>query len=261
MISPLKSKPDRSFSKKIYTAIGVFLFFVFIQYFLSFYLRNFFHTISRPVWGTTKIITKPFGFIGNFFVTKNSLIEENKNLRDELTKLQLKEYDYDVLLKENDYLKNSLGRESNDKKITVSVISKPPQSPYDTYIVDAGLQEGIVAGSKVYLSDKIIVGEVKEVGFKTSVVELFSTQSKNTTVILERTGNSFVVFGQGGGNYKLDVPKDTDVLWGDIFTYPGTDSVLGSAYFIDTNSQSAFKTVYIRSPINIFTYKNFFIQE
>ncbi len=71
-----------------------------------------------------------------------------------------------------------------------------------------------------------------------------------------------VLSGAGGGNITLEVPKDTDVLWGDVFVYPGiAPSVLGSVYYIDNNSQSAFKTVYIRVPGNLFSAQWVFVEK
>lgn len=262
MIYPLKSKPKSKFSIKIVAVIFLFVVLSLTQYFLNSQVKDFFYFVSKPLWYVEEVSTKPFGFITNFFKNKNKLADENIMLKDKLVILELKSYDYDSLQKENDSLKSLLGRSGNAEKIIVTVVSKPPRSPYDTFIIDAGKNDQIKLGAKVYISEKIVIGMVKEVQSNTSIVELFSTQSINTDLINERTGNTFTVVGQGGGNYKLEVPKDADVLWGDNFLYPdSTAGIVGTVYFIDTNSQSAFKTVYIRVPVNVFSYRNLLIDK
>jgi cell shape-determining protein MreC len=261
-IYPLKSKPKSKFSGKVIVVLVLFFFLSLTQYFFNSPVKDLFYFISKPVWSVSGVVFKPFGIITNFFKNKNSLADENIILKDNLTKLELKSYDYDALQKENDYLKDQLGRADDKQKIIVAIVSKPPHSPYDTFVVDAGENDGIVVGSKVYLSEKIVVGIVKSAEANTSLVELFSTKSKNTDLVNERTGNTYTLVGQGGGNYKLEVPKDADVEWGDNFIYPNINTgVVGTAYYIDTNSQSAYKTVYIRVPVNVFSYRTLLIDK
>jgi hypothetical protein len=55
---------------------------------------------------------------------------------------------------------------------------------------------------------------------------------------------------------SVEVPKDADILWGDVFEYPNLKtSVVGSVYYVDQSAQSSFKTIYIRVPGNIFQTK------
>ena len=95
----------------------------------------------------------------------------------------------------------------------------------------------------------------------TGIVSLFSSSGVKQQGILSRTGSSYTLEGNGGANFKLEVPKDTDVLWGDVFLYPGTEqSVVASVYYIDTDSQSSFKTIYLRIPGNVFATRSVFIE-
>ncbi len=256
----LKSKPKRELAPKIVVAVVLFVILSLLQFFFSGSLKVLFYYVSKPVWRVSEITQKPFVLATDYFKTKSYLVNENNVLKENLIKLQLKESDYDLLQNENDSLRSQLGSDKSNK-IIVDVVSRPPQSPYDTFVIDAGTAEGINLGSKAYISDKMIVGVVKEVYLHTSIVELFSTQGTNSEVSLSRTGDSFVIVGLGGGNYKLEVPKDTDVVWGDVLVYPGAgESAVGSVYYIDSNTQSAFKTAYIRSPVNTFSYKTLLIE-
>lgn len=262
MTYPQRSKSKKIFSSKTISAVVFVVVLFLVQYFFSSFLKTSFTYISKPVLYIVDLVESPFSNIGGYFRTKGSLIKENLSLKDSLAELELKEYDYDLLQKENDDLKTQLGRSLPVKKIIANILLKPPQSPYDTFVIDIGSKDGVVLGSKAYISDKIIIGVISEVRNSSSVIELLSTSGKATNATLERTGASYGLVGLGGQNYKLEVPKDTDMAWGDVFVFPGIErSIVGSIYYIDTNSQNAFKTAYIRAPVNTFSYKNVLIDK
>ncbi len=243
----------------------VVVLFVFLSatlYFLGSNVRGIFYSTAKPVWKAEEVLLKPFSFIFNFFQTKNSLIAENIFLKDENSSLRLKVTDYENLTSENNDLKNQLGRIDNADKIISRILSKPPFSPYDTFVIDAGERDSVSVGSKVFISDSIVIGTVKSVTGSTSLVELFSSGGFKHEFILLRTGLSLTLEGQGGGNFKIEVPKDTDVVWGDTFVYPGLSSqIVGNVYFVETNDQSSFKTIYLRTPLNVFGSKYVFIEK
>ncbi len=183
-------------------------------------------------------------------------------LQDEIASLKQKEIDYDAILAENQSLKAQFGRMENKNRVLAAIISKPPASPYDTFVLDVGSVEGVVLSDKVFISDTVIVGVITSVTSHTSLVTLFSGGGNKQQAILARTGASYELVGEGGANLELEVPKDTDILWGDSFMYPGlSTSVIASVYYIDTNSQSSFKTIYLRIPGNVFQTRFVFVQK
>lgn len=257
----LKSKPNKYPNKnKIILAVFVFLFLFLISYLFSDSIRSISRTTMTPIWKVRDVVFSPFIKVGNFFSFKSSLIEKNRILEEENSALKLKSFDYDILLQENEALKGSLGRKEDGSFIFAKILSKPPVSPYDTLVLDVGSENGVILGSKVYLSNNIIIGIVRNVTPNTSLVELFSSSSQKNELIVLRTGATFSILGQGGGNLKLEVPKDTDIVWGDVFVYPDLrTSVLGTVYYIDSTSQGSFKTIYIRLFANIFEVNSVFI--
>ena len=91
---------------------------------------------------------------------------------------------------------------------------------------------------------------------------LFSSSNQKQESVVLRTGASFEIFGKGGSNFQMEVPKDTDIIWGDVFEHPGlTTSVIGTVYYIDSNSQSSFKTIFMRVPGNVFDAKWVFVEK
>ncbi len=258
----LRSKPKRVSRGKILVVVGVFLLIALLVFFFPGTMRSGSYAIVRPLWKVGDIVARPFLKINDFFVFRNTLIEENMALQDEIASLKLRVMDYDFLFQENQELKTLMGRTAGTDRVLARVLSKPPRSPYDTFVLDIGSEEGIVSGSKVYLSDNVIIGSITDVSGGTSLVELFSSGGKTQEAVLQRTGASFTLSGNGGANLILEVPKDADILWGDVFMYPSlTSSVIGSVFYIDANSQSSFKEIHIRIPGNIFETKWLFVEK
>lgn len=257
----LKNKPLWISRKKAILISSLFFLLFLLSFLFPNGMRSLSFFISRPVWAVSDTVVNSFSNLTQYFVFKSNLISENQALRDENETLKLKQVDYGILSTENDDLKSQLGRTNNKTRFISRVLSKPPRSPYDTLVIDAGTAEGVVMDDAVYLSGNVIVGTISSVTTHTSVVQLFSTANNKQEVVLERTGASFEIIGQGGANFKLEVPKETDIIWGDVFTYPGISSaVVGSVYYIAVNPQSSFKTIYIRIPGNIFQSKYVFVE-
>ena len=247
-----KSKPKSRV--KVFSVTALFILLSLLTFLFRNQVRSTAVTVSKPIWLAGNSITEFLVKIKDIFILKNTLVAKNLALEDEIALLKLKEIDYDAISKENQDLKSQFGRENGAKRILSRVLSKPPRSLYDIFVIDVGLNQGVAIGSRVYLSDTVIVGTVASVTPTSSLVELFSTGNRKQDAVLSRTGASFILEGMGGANFKLEVPKDTDILWGDIFTYPSlASSVIGSVYYIDTNSQSSFKTVYLRMLGNVFS--------
>lgn len=257
----LKSKKNNNNPKKIFI-VFVVVIFIFIIYQLTFsFFRSLSHRTSVPVWIFSDYISNSLASIGNIFESKENLIVENEVLKEEIKKLKLEQIEYGVLIKENQELKSLFGRSNLKDKIITRIVSKPPRSPYDTLIIDAGRRDGVKNDSLVYISNNIVVGKVSDVLETTSVVTLFSTGGYKQEALLERTGAVFELIGKGNANFSIELPKDTDVIWGDLLLYPSVNSsIIGNIYYIDSSSQSAFKTVFIRAPGNVFESKWLFVE-
>ena len=258
--------PRNKFSRqnhwKIISIVVFFLILSIFGFLFPDFSRTTAYTMAVPLWSVGEKIRVAFFSVKNFFVFKNFLIQKNLSLQDEVAGLKLKEMDYDALVKENNDLKWQFGREGNSTRVISAIISAPPHSPYDTLIIDTGSSLGIVSGDKVFLSDKIIIGEISSVTSHTSIVNLFSSSGQKQEAISLRTGASFELIGHGGLNFQFEVPKDTDIILGDTFSYPGlSQNIMANVYYIDSNSQSSFKTIYSRIPKNVFSSKYVFVEK
>ncbi len=256
----LKSKPKRNFDPKIVTVVVVFLVLMLASFLFPSFLRNSSQLFMRPFWAFKEKTYGTFSFAWDFISFKSSLIKENELLKDEVGRLRLTKIDYDTLFKENEELKAMVAMKKSSMRAIANILSKPPQSPFDTLVLSSGKDAGLEVGNKVYISDSIIIGTVSDVLNETSVARLYSAPGEKSEVVLSRTGQSFVIEGSGGENFTLEVPKDTDILWGDSLVLQGSsDFVLATVYFVDSSSQSSFKTVHMRVPVSLYQVKRVFI--
>jgi cell shape-determining protein MreC len=258
----LKSKPRGVNKLKIIAVVSLLCLLLFVSYFFRNGMRNFAYTVSRPVWSSSGFVTSGLKSFGSYFVTKNSLSKNNMALQDQIASLELKLVDYDAVQKQNEELKILINRPGTKDKVFSRVISKPPFSPYDTIVIDVGSTDGFVPGDRVYTSANVIIGSITEATSHTSLVTLYSSGGQKQEVVNMRTGATFELSGMGDANFRVEVPKDADIVWGDVFEKPSLNSaVVGSVYYIDTNSQSSFKNIYVRVPGNVYETKWVYVEK
>ena len=136
------------------------------------------------------------------------------------------------------------------------MLTRPPQSPYDLIITDAGEHEHVVIGSRVRLLEGSEIGVVSEVESHFSRVKLFSTSGEKTNAVLERSQIPVVLEGVGGGNFRISVPRDVAVVVGDRILSSALDaSLLAVVADIKVTATDSFKEVLARSPANIFSIR------
>lgn len=259
MNSLLKSKP-KSNTKKVFVVvlcIGVSLSAV--QYFFPRFVTSTARTLVKPAWfirDTFSYTTS--GFFGHF-QRIDSLRAENKNLQDELYALKVKEVEFNQMKKDYEELKTLMNTtsssrgESGGQIVTARVLSKPPFTPYDTFVVDGGSADGVQMGDLVYANDALVIGRITRVSAHTSYVTLFSSGDQTQEFVVGRTGISVAVTGMGGGNFALYVPKDFDIQVGDTLQEPSYGvGVVAEVYAVDQTMQNSFKRVYARVPKPIF---------
>jgi len=229
-------------NKKAVIIVSVLL----ILFFFGPSVKSTVQWFSSPVITTKNVIVSPFKTSAEYFKFKQNLVDENEILKNENRRLEIENLTVESLKKENQSLREVVGFKEQDQNLVVAkVISQPPFSPYDTFVLGLGEAETFV-GNKVYYSG-IIIGEIEEVYKKTAVVRLYSSSEK--TMFVNISGNETEATGLGGGGFILTLPKDIKISEREtIFT----NSVpIGRVDSIEQDSGGAFQTIYFRYPFNI----------
>lgn len=238
-----------------FLVVSVFVVIIILLNFLSPHaLSGTVQWIGTPFWSFGESVRDVIYSTSNFFKTKNSLISENKSLREKNTKLKMNLLNQEAIIKENKKLNEILNRDKNKNIILGYVISWPPSSPYDTLIIDVGMNQGVEKKDKVFFND-LVIGEIYDVFDHTSLVYLFSTNGSKSDVVLNEK-IPVTAEGIGGGNFIIKLPKGIDVKNGDKILLPDTNvSPFGIVEYVETKPSDAFQNVFFRSPFNIFDIK------
>jgi cell shape-determining protein MreC len=168
--------------------------------------------------------------------------------------------DRDVLYKENVQLKARLGRTGEVRRIVAGVLLRPPATPYDTLVIDAGTAEGVTLQAVVSAGGSVVLGTVFEVYEHSSRVRLYSAPGESYDALLQYGKNTehiaLVLKGQGGGSMHAEVPSGISVTVGDKAFLPGLAGGLSAVVTsIDQNEGASFTTVHFTLPVNLYTLR------
>ena len=159
--------------------------------------------------------------------------------------------DRDALYAENLDLKKRLGRGSEVSRVLAGVLLRPPETPYDTLVIDAGSAQGIARGDKVSAGGTVVIGIVSELYAHASRVTLYSSPGEKYDGILGGV-LSIVVEGQGGGSLRAQVPSGTPVAVGDAVVLPGVFGGLSARVkSIDRGANQSFTAIYLSLPVSV----------
>ena len=237
--------------------VWIFIFIIFVT--LSVSNKHFRQVVTRsitvaftPFLKISHLTNERWDNFTFIFKDKNQLGEEIKKLALQKIELEKEILTSNYLRAENEELKSLLAKTNNKELVLASIISRPPQSPYDAIIVDAGAINGIELGMKAIAYSNIIIGHVTEVFPKISKITLISSPREETNVFIENAKVAAVSIGLGGGNMEIKIPSSIQVSSGDQIMTTGTFPFLvGITEKIEMNLSDPFQKILFRLPVNL----------
>ena len=213
-------------------------------------------TLISPFWKLENGVTVWVSDLGTSFRSKEALVAENRSLRDELFLRKIRLSSLNASRSREQELLALLGRAESLGGVLASALSRPPQSPYDVVVIDAGKEDGIEDNFRVFVPDGPVVGVVKEAFSHNAKVSLYSTFGEETEGILERGGVPVTLSGMGGGNFKITMERDLEVEIGDRIVSRDVEAwPLAIVEDISMKPTDSSKSVLARSPVNIFSLR------
>ncbi len=259
---------DKKIKRKKILNIIVLLFFIIA----FFYFRNsIFNTLSfvshntfRPILVLKNNLSITFSNLKTAFLFKNSLLDENEYLKLKLMENNALLLNYNSVLSDNIKIKEILGRKDEKMNMLLSaVLSKPNQSPYDTFIIDVGANNGVKKGDLVFALSNVPIGYISLVYPNSSKVILFSNSGDKTEVVVtgqptrnhpSNTGEDVFmqIVGRGGGNFEMILPRDFVLDKGSTVFLPGISSyVVAITEATISDPRDSFVKILLTSPVNI----------
>ena len=248
-------KRQNTSNKKLKIRIVVCAFFIALLFVIPMTRRAVrYSTVVAitPVVYVTHSIENKFSDIIENFRSKNALLQENKNLSDQIVNLNANYANYGELLRENQELKQVMNRASSTNLILAIVLSKPPTSPYDTIIIDGGTKVGMDVGQTVYVNGDVPIGTIDQVFLDSALVDLYSSPSDKMDARLEPEDIDVTLFGHGGGDFLVSVPHDLTVATSTVVVSKEINPhVLGVLQKAISDPRDSSQTLILSSPINI----------
>lgn len=208
--------------------------------------------LTKPLIEAIGLATDKKDNIFGLFKNKQVLTAELNSLKEKNIVLENKIALMEVSRKENENLKLLLAQSNKKSYIFGSVILRPPQSPYDVVVVDAGLDNGVIFGMRVISHSSVLIGNVAEALPGMSKIKLISFPKEETNLIIEGANVSAVGIGTGGGNIEIKIPHSVKVSEGDKIITDGTfPYLIGKVEKIETNPLDPFQKILFRIPVNL----------
>ncbi len=188
------------------------------------------------------------------FRSEANIIEENENLRSAVLKLTAENADRNVLYEENQNLKYELGRgatSTNTAKGILAIIKQSPgETPFDTFLIDAGTEEGVAIDDNVSYGN-LVIGKIIDVGNSFAKAKLFSSPGNIFSGSILGTDIKVEAKGLGGGMFEALVPESAIVKEGDALILPSIQSkVFGLILKIENKESEGFKRLLFTLPVN-----------
>ncbi len=249
----LDRKKKKNKYPKIILGLVILLFVIYFQANIFSGLGKMVHTIFRPVLVVGNNVKEKFSNDSSVFLSKKSLMIENENLKSQLVEKEASLVNYNGIVEDNAKLKEILDRKNEASNMILgAILSKPNSSPYDTLIIDAGTEQGVAVGDKVFALGNVPIGRVAEVYARTSKVILFSNPGEKTEVAVGGTDVFMQMVGRGGGNFEMNLPRDLTLTKGAEAHLPGiTPYVVGTVATIISDPRDAFTKALLVAPVNI----------
>ena len=252
MKTTYRSKNNKH-KKKTFLTLAVVVVALIIIFFTGLLSKTFYKGMVFLSFGKDSSGQTVSSFIG-LFSSKNSLIKQNQDLREKINEMSISSSDRDALVKENGDLKATLHlQQGTQNRIGASVLSKPPFTPFDVVVVNAGEKAGVKIGNRVMVGGTY-VGTVISVSDYTSNIQLLSSSSYKTDVFIGDKALPAVLSGKGGGNFEVSLPQGSNIKEQDLVFATLQNEVLyiGKVSHILENSDNTLMTLLIAFPFSLY---------
>jgi len=213
-------------------------------------LPNVFITLAAPFWRLSSLGAAAAYDASSALKNPAELSRELEAVRADNAALAA---DNETLKGQVEDLQKLLGsRTAPPKGILASVLARPPESAYDTLIVDQGSSAGVLPGALVSGPGGAPLGRVATATGSSARIALFSASGVKTDAWAGDSRTPITLTGAGGGTFSATAPKDAKIAVGDPVFAVGA-AAIATVTRIDTDATSPTATLRIQAIVNPFT--------
>jgi len=187
--------------------------------------------------------------------SRRALVEENKALKQDVTRLELRVAALKTFEDENAKLRALVRLAQELPGITAPIVSSFLASPYGTFMIGAGEKEGLSVGDLVVAAGEgggrgFVIGRISEISNRLSLVtQIFAPDAASEAIVRSAP---VVVSGRGGGNARVEAPSTLSIADGDTVVAPSLRGMpIGIVREISREPASAYQTLHIGLPISL----------
>jgi cell shape-determining protein MreC len=245
------SRNSRSRNRKIVGAIVVVVIVAALV--VSGLLSRTFYKGMVFLSGSTAGAGQVASSFSGLFSSKIALKKENDILKQKLAENEVALSDRDILIKQNADLNASIHYKVETGNVAARVMSKPPFTPFDVMVVDAGELQGVEVGDRVMIGQTYL-GTITLVSTNSSQVTLLSSPFAKNESFIGDDALPVVLNGKGGGNFETSLPQGSNVKEGDlVFTYYlQTPLLIGKVSKVITDEDNTVMKVLMTVPFNLY---------
>ncbi|RPD86942.1 rod shape-determining protein MreC [Neisseria weixii] len=226
------------FKLAVYVVLGIALMMLDSHFAAVQSIRQVGATILYPIQWLANQPVRLYQYVGNLSQSQAELLEQNRILQEENGRLKIRLQRDKVNLSELSELKKLYGLQQRgiSDVIGAEVISNGKDPLSGKLIINKGSSDGVKNGDAV-IDTEGLIGQVTQVQMKSSEISLLSGSKTIVPVVVERTGQRSLLYGNGS---KLDLryfPTGSDLKPNDILLTSGLDSVYPAGIPVATVNQ------------------------
>lgn len=223
---------------------------------------NGFFFLLSPVMGGAQTLADTSHLLFSSFGDRATLAFQNEQLQNDNTILSLTNTALlDKAARLQALLDASTADRSHPAQMLAEVVAHPPESPYDTLLLAAGSEAGVVLGDGVFTASRdasstglIPIGLVTMVTPSFSRVTLFSSPGVHTSAWIGSTHVPLTLVGVGAGAVESTAPRAAAISVGDVVMSTGVGTLaLGRVVRIDSDPSSPAVVLRIVPAVNPFS--------
>lgn len=206
-------------------------------------------TIATPLWQTRQAAVE---LSDRVLRSKKSLAAELASVEAELTESRLKIIELATIEEENKELKKLLGRPEGQEAVLAGILTYPNQSLYNTFQIDAGTEQGVVVGARVFVGTSMLIGTITDTTLQSATVTPFASPGNEISAYVSGSDVTVLVSGRGGGDFEVELPRDIAFEPGMTIVSQGIHSyTIAIIERIVSDPRDPFQKLLARMPVNL----------
>lgn len=244
-LSALRRRPT-FLSRYTLRVAGLFVGFALILLGLRIFLPDILTAVASPFWSFGSGATHALGGLGDSFTSKVTLISDRDRLMNDNATLTENNRVLEAKVADLERLIGSA--QSKPNGILAGVLVRPPVTPYDTLVIDAGTKAGVSPSALVYGPGGVPLGTVESVSAGGSRVSLYSAPGRASEGWIGDNRLALMLTGRGAGAFEATLPHAAGIVVGATVYLPGPGAVpVGTVVRVDSDPSSPRDTLHIQS--------------